>query len=404
MASGLKRWFGLVALSLVAVAAWMAILPPPSAPRGGRILPERQRALRLREQMFRDAWVYQRMEWRDSMIGELDRAVSAGERVVLGLPNEAPDSVRQRLARAVELQFRDMNLTEPAVPLGIFAVPESQGIHPAAQEFRHDLTGGDEYYLAREGEAPYCVIAVPFYDGAAARSEPWLPNPVAQRLRRFAEVSENPGHHPNTLGLCRYFVQFGQPGPLVMEWLKRGGSRFADLTNPPEWDSFYDGGPVRGPFGKTRTGFGGVFPRPLRCLSGEREDCLGLVMDFEALPAHLGWTTIEVPGFLANSPVDFLEGYPRLEDEILTLEYDFLSAVQERFGRERFGGFWRSPLDPPAAFQEAFGESMDLWIMGWLRSRMEPSPRGPGVPLQATLFTLLALGVLAGGAVRMGRR
>ncbi len=62
--------------------------------------------------------------------------------------------------------------------------------------------------------------------------------------------------------------------------------------------------------------------------------------------------------YLADSPMDFLEGIPNLEDD----------------------------------------------IMGWLRLYVDPSPRGPGVPVQSTLFTLLALGILAGGAVRMARR
>ena len=43
-------------------------------------------------------------------------------------------------------------------------------------------------------------------------------------------------------------------------------------------------------------------------------------------------------------------------------------------------------------------------VMGWFRNYLDPRARGPGVPVQSTLFTLLALGILAGGAVRMGRR
>ena len=44
------------------------------------------------------------------------------------------------------------------------------------------------------------------------------------------------------------------------------------------------------------------------------------------------------------------------------------------------------------------------FAMRWLRTYLDPSPRGPGVPLQSTLFTILTLGIMAGGAVRMGRR
>jgi hypothetical protein len=47
---------------------------------------------------------------------------------------------------------------------------------------------------------------------------------------------------------------------------------------------------------------------------------------------------------------------------------------------------------------------MGQWIMGWLRRYVDPSPRGPGVPAHGTLITVLTLGILVGGAVRMGRR
>ena len=404
MAAGVKRWWGLVALSLMAVGAWIVMYPAAPSSRGGRILPERLRALELREELFRDAYVYQRMEWRDSMVAELERQVSEGNPVVLGLPPEAPDSVSERLKRSVELQFRDMGLQEVAMPLGIFAIPESQGVHPAAPDVDEARLGTDEYYLARGQEAPYCVIAVSYYDGTPPPSETWLPNPIAQRIRRFAELPDNPLRHPNTLGLCRYFVQFGEAGPLIMEWLRKGASRFAELPFSADHYLLYGQGPIRGPYGRGLWRMGIVSPGVLRCLAGLRDDCRHLVMDLETDPVPLGWTTLKLQEFLADSPVDFLEVRPYAEDRIMGLAPFLFFAMQEDFGPERFGEFWRSPLDPPSAFEEAFGEPMDLWVMGWLRGYADPSPRGPGVPVQSTLLTLLALGILAGGAVGMARR
>jgi len=90
--------------------------------------------------------------------------------------------------------------------------------------------------------------------------------------------------------------------------------------------------------------------------------------------------------------------------ELLGVGSYLFFAIEEEFGPERFGEFWRSGLDPTEAFEAAFGEPLDLWVMRWLRTYLDPSPRGPGVPLQSTLFTILTLGILAGGAVRMGRR
>ena len=102
--------------------------------------------------------------------------------------------------------------------------------------------------------------------------------------------------------------------------------------------------------------------------------------------------------------MDFLQRFPRIQQELPGLDAFLLFALEEEFGTDRFGAFWRSPQEPAEAFHEAFGEPMGAWVMRWLRSYMDPTPRGPGVPAQATLFSLLALGLLAGVAVRYGRR
>ena len=79
-------------------------------------------------------------------------------------------------------------------------------------------------------------------------------------------------------------------------------------------------------------------------------------------------------------------------------------GLEEEFGPERFGRFWQSPRSPSEAFEDAFGEPMDLYVMRWAKKYYDPIPRGPGVPVQATLLTFLTLGILAGGALRRGRR
>jgi hypothetical protein len=44
-----------------------------------------------------------------------------------------------------------------------------------------------------------------------------------------------------------------------------------------------------------------------------------------------------------------------------------LSAVRE-LGADRFGKFWRSPGSPAAAFESAFGTSLDSWTYAWVVS------------------------------------
>jgi hypothetical protein len=102
--------------------------------------------------------------------------------------------------------------------------------------------------------------------------------------------------------------------------------------------------------------------------------------------------------------VEFFAGQPLVPVYLLGARPFFFSALESDFGPARFGEFWRSPLQPEEAFQDAFGEPMGPWIMRWLRRYVDPPSTGPGVPARATLLTLLTLGFLLGAAVRMGRK
>jgi hypothetical protein len=360
--------------------------------------------MELEEELLRESWLYKRIQRRDSLVGELARGRSEGRSVVLGLPIEAPDSVRERLSTAVELHFADLGLESPALPLGIFVFSESQGSHPSLLSYRGGLRGVDEYFLSRDGEAPYCIIGAPYFGGTEYPVPSWRRDPIAAKVRYLAEVPANRRAHPNTLGLCRHLVRHGQPGAPMMSWLKKGATHFAERPFPVDHHLSYGRGPARGPFGKPGRRVGQLSPRTLHCLAGSRRDCLGLVLDFQVQPIRIGWRSLDIQEFLTDSPVDFLKGYPRVEDELLRVGSYLFFAIEEEFGPERFGEFWRSGLEPTEAFEAAFGEPLDLWVMRWLRTYLDPSPRGPGVPMQSTLFTLLTLGILAGGAVRMGRR
>jgi hypothetical protein len=56
------------------------------------------------------------------------------------------------------------------------------------------------------------------------------------------------------------------------------------------------------------------------------------------------------------------------------------------------------------AFESSFGKPVGPWAMDWAKDRFGAIDIGPAVPVSATLFSLLALGILAGGAVYAGRR
>ena len=411
MAFRMSHWLALASVLLSGVAV-LGLTTPPVGPLGGRgENPEQRRFLELDKEMSRQAWLYQRIQWRDSLVGELLNGVAEGRSVVLGLPSEAPDTVRDRLGLAVELQLQDLGLEEPAMPLGVFVLPRSQGSHPQAPLQLSGLAAREEYYLARGGEEPYCVIAVsypdqgednPFQDGQPdfVRGQ----NALARRVASFAEVSSHSRATPNTLGICRYFVRYGVPGEQMMAWLRAGASRFAESVFEIDHHLLLNQGPARGPFGQVRWGFSRLPPKTLSCLSNGREDCLGILLGPDIRLAILRRIPLDYMDLLAGSPVDFVEGYPNWGYGLLGLEPYLFFSIEQEFGSERFGEFWRSPRPPVDAFEAVFGEALDLWVMRWLQQYLDPSPRGPGVPVQATLFTVLALGILAGGAVRMGRR
>lgn len=401
MASGMKQWLALVfSLLLVAGVGSQAVPAYGSGPRG-RFNPETERFLELEGDLARQSWLYKRIQWRDSLVQELLERIPEVGPVVLGLPEEARDSVWDSLTSAVESQLSSLGREEPAMPLGLFVFPRSQGAHPEGSPTMRGIPRGLEYFLARDGEPPFCAIGAPYQETGRDSLSPGYTDPIARQVRYLSGVTTYRRAIPNPLGICRYFVRYGEPGQEMMAWLRGGAAQYAEAVFEIDHHLRYAQGPARGPFGVFRRAFPA---RTTRCLSGEEDDCLGLILEPQLPLSSPGRSTRGVEELIPESPVDFLARRLVSEEETRGLGRYLFHSLEEEFGPDRFRDFWQSDLPPDAAFQESFGEPLGPWIRDWLLRYLEPSARGPGVPIQATFLTLLSLGILAGGAVRMGRR
>jgi hypothetical protein len=76
-----------------------------------------------------------------------------------------------------------------------------------------------------------------------------------------------------------------------------------------------------------------------------------------------------------------------------------LSAVRE-FGADRFGKFWRSSGSPAAAFESAFGTSLDSWTYAWVVRTYGSIADRPTIRLRDVVWLALALPLLVVVAAR----
>ena len=190
----------------------------------------------------------------------------------------------------------------------------------------------------------------------------------------------------------------------ILNWLKGGGALFGQRTGlDRRLHLLPHQGRARGPFGLW-TRYLGISPRGMACLAGVEETCRAIFLrpGRERDSWRLGPWSIQSE--MGATPVDFFGSrFLGLDSDLGSLDEYVLDLLEQDFGRDRFRTFWQSSLPVPDAFQSAFGVSPEHWIMKLGRSHFGSMDRGPGVPLQASLLTLLTLGTLLGAASRAGR-
>jgi hypothetical protein len=139
------------------------------------------------------------------------------------------------------------------------------------------------------------------------------------------------------------------------------------------------------------------------CLRGSPESCRALML--ESVP----WAGDEVDPIrprLVALGVPLLQSIPRSPWTWSgILESGLLSDLERQFGADAFGEFWRSTQPPTVAFQDAFGTSVERWVLQWARSfegaeaNLNVAPNG-GELLLMVLYGLLGLALTVGVAAR----
>jgi hypothetical protein len=85
-------------------------------------------------------------------------------------------------------------------------------------------------------------------------------------------------------------------------------------------------------------------------------------------------------------------------------DFELFWDLEKEFGPERFQRFWSSEQGLEEAFQAAFGESIGAWTMRWARDKIGPMEASKPIPLQASLLSLLVIGLLGAMACGVQRR
>jgi hypothetical protein len=400
MEVGMIRWGSVLAALIVGIALW-GLPPEPlfvSREWAMQRTPEREAYLAIEAELLQENWQYQRIQWRDSLTSILLKDWEAGRPYRIGVPSWAADSISERLDLGVKLQLQSQGIATPSMPVGVFLVPKGASSHSEAPDRYGILWSLHEFYVAREDEDSFCYLVAPV--GGAGKGS----SGVNWTARHLVYLPRDSVSDPNTLRLCAFFAEYGDPGARVMEWLRRGGFLFGVGVNR---DQYAGGrGPLRGVFGLRigRSYRYEVSPRALACLGDDRDACRALFLFPKEEGLSWGGRRIDQEWYLDRSAADFLVSRWGSDQDLGVFGEFVLADLEGDFGSEKFGAFWRSEKGVGEAFLEAFGEPPGEWLKSWAWRHYGEIDRGPGVPVKATFFTFLTLGILAGGAVYMGRR
>ncbi len=400
MASGMKLWIGIVLGGLLLLAAWG--LPPraqnewlfgPSGDRNTR-LPERVAAMEARSEVLRRNWVYQRIQWRDSLLALARESEREGRDWSMEVPEAVPDSLRAALAEAVRAELLREGMVDSDVHVGAVLMDGTMGTHPGVPNPAHMSYYYREVLVAGDPELPVCFMVDP------VRVEP---RRLETDLARMLWTPADSSFLPTPLGPCALYARYGPPGPEIRAWLERGAYAFAlggrgfrssqgEISSfPPRWRSAF-GARIRWSFSTDGTA----------CLAGKPDGCRrAVLLDGSDSPGGgRRWTgTRELPGGGRVTGIEeFRFGFP-FTNRLFGLLWD----MEEAFGQDRFQGFWSSEGTVDEAFQAAFQVPLPEWLLAWARRDGEIVSGTPVVPLNASLLSLLVVAAFGGLALRIGR-
>lgn len=401
MAPRMKVWLGLVLGGILLVGLWG--LPPKSyeewqGARWGRDreeVPERRAFRQVRTEAWGKNRLFQLLQWRDSVEALAGTARENGRLWSVALPDPAPEHLLPGLEAAVLAQIAAEDIGVPRVPVGVVLMEGRTGTHPSVPNGSFDLSLDSEVYVGLEAGSPYCYLVKAYLGNDTALEGSW-----ADLVWAPADSSAP----PNPLGPCAFHAKYGTPGPGVFQWLADGhyamtlgGSRFRKGR-----EAGGEGGRAIPALGR-RTLWSEGSPDAEACLAGKVEGCRRALFG-DWVPYLRAWWTdpgdriVDDHGLVV--PIQSFGYFLPFGGR----EYGLLLDLEAEFGRQRFQAFWSSDLDVEEAFRQAFGGGFPEWVMGWGQARFGKSEVGANVPLEAALLSFLAIGVLSGAALLLGRR
>lgn len=394
MARELRRW---VVAALVACAViGLAFLPPRGAPpsrsRLAFAIPQSTPA-RLRAQALAAQWravdgAARLLEQRSALQSMLAHRVERkpGPIVVLAGAPAIPLAAISRVSSTLDSVWSGLGLGETKI--GILVVIDLAAV------------SADRPASAPEQEAPLylepdstdratCVALVP-----AGRywSRVILGEPINDRWRgQFGQWLKA------TLGPCAFYATYGAPSRTVRRWLAARGwdvGRFLSTENPlgPGWSSSDLLGDPRYSWYWERIYM--FSPATVACMGGRPAGCRAAVLR----------------GASDDARADSLPRLVRVErrwwqvQDLIPGER-YLSDVAGAVGRERFLGFWGSPLPVDTSLALALRKPVGEWTAEW-QHRFTPRLRlGAAAPVTAYAFAVvLGALVLFGAAITAQRR
>jgi hypothetical protein len=395
----MRVWLGIVTGGLLLLGLWG--LPPRTESewlRGPRLArPERTTEWEVHSKIQSDVrrrhWVYQRLQWVDSLERVIRASRGIGNLQLVSLPDTAPEHYLPRLQEAVALQLAHRGVPEPKVTVGAVLLDANLGLHSLAQRADPMSSYGRELFVSRDPEAPYCIVVDPLYPSSRHLRSDWA---------RMVWMSPDSSVGPNPLGPCALYGKFGMPGPEISKWLSQTEHVFGKGGRGAWESAFYpEHGVSRGPFG-LRNRWYTYSPSGEACLAGDWEGCARALSEGPASRSY--WRTGQTYGSGRASPVLIqtleVSFYPLFGGR----ESDLLWDLQEEYGPERFQAFWESELGVDEAFQAAFGISFPDWTMSWAQGGVGVLGAGPAVPPGATLLAFLTIAGLVALALFRGRR
>ena len=214
------------------------------------------------------------------------------------------------------------------------------------------------------------------------------------RLRGVSPAHVEALRRQSLVGVCGFFAAFGVPGSGVRAWLAATGYRAARRS---DWHV------ARAPTVDAAAVYG-LGDAGGRCLTKQQGACVEALGADDAAPRadvralrSYDWVIHGTP-----PPTTSALGAPPgmlgdIEPELL------LSAVRE-LGADRFGNFWRSSESPAAAFESAFGTSLDLWTYAWVVRTYGGAADRPTIRLRDVVWLAFTLPPLMAVAARRRER